>query len=164
MGQVVGERGLESEGRGAASLPRGGGGGELPRTPFASMSTVCIWVGICAGGRFAYVRVTGLRSHFSICIVLVARLILKRRTIFTWPREWVNHHRASFLSLRNVSDTPTSKTSVGQSSRFGRKAEGLKHESGFLGRRSSSILCCAHIADVSMLCQSHLADMIYKFV
>lgn len=95
------------------------------------MSTVCIWAGTCAGGRFdrrVYVGVTSLHSHFSICIVLATRLILKRRTILTRPWELANHHCASFLSLRNVSDTPTSKTSVGQSIGFGWVAIGLQHE------------------------------------
>ena len=84
------------------------------------------------GGRFdrrVYMGVAGLHSHFLIYIVLATRLILKRRIIFTRPWELANHHCVSFLSLRNVSDAPTSKTSVGQSGGFGRVAIGLQHES-----------------------------------
>jgi hypothetical protein len=73
--------------------------------------------------------VRGCKHHFSIHRLFCAGLIEMTMTIFTSPLELSSHHLASVLSLASDSESPASKTSVGQLSFPARHYLGLYVES-----------------------------------
>src|SRR5271155_380254 len=91
----------------------------------------CLVFGLFAGGCW--------RHHFSIVIFLCCRFADTRMTISTAPPELSSHQPASILRRGSDSESPASKTSVGQSL-LPRSLVGLYIESPSLEERRPRIL------------------------
>src|SRR5205085_8786929 len=98
-----------------------------PVTVFWIMVISCIFIGISGGGMLealgnalvdGRLLIIGASSHFSICSLCGTRFTEIIMTIFTAPLDFSSHHSASNLRLRSDSDSPDSKTIVGQSLLF----------------------------------------------